>query len=328
MSSSQLLLNPEALRDLSKAVNETLIETGRFFRSSGSATAKAHLKRTIPDTHQQFQMALDSLSEQIFIAKSLLEKDYEAIRATLSSPEPSVSPSEPSLADDDDGDDDDDVAMEESTLAPESDQRPTESIQLQVNPMQSVASDQIARRNSSRRTTSVLQHNDDKVLKREEPANKVDQSFQGVGELNFDSILPATGGGVNDYEINLDFGNDDLGNQNFLSSTNFLDPGAGSTNAEGAAANQNKDQNGSIHPLLPGLESYASAGDDFNLELQKANDEAPQRSETLRHSNQEDIMGPGESNFNDLFMEAENFGEEELGDGGLMGMGDLDSYFS
>jgi hypothetical protein len=229
---------------------------------------------------------------------------------------------------DEDEDEDDDVAMEEVALAPESNQRPIESTQLQVNPRQSVASDQIARRNSSRRTTSVLQHNDDKVLKREEAANKVDQSFQGVGELNFDSIIPATGGGVNDYEINLDFSNDDLGNQNFLSSTNFLDPGAGSTNAEGAASNQNKDRNSSINSLLPGLESYATAGDDFNLELQKVNDEGPQRPETLRHSNQEDIMGPGESNFNDLFMETDNFGEEELGDGSLMGVGDLDSFFS
>ncbi|KAN0086655.1 hypothetical protein V8E54_000343 [Elaphomyces granulatus] len=320
MSSSQPLLNPDALRDLSNAVNETLIGTGRFFRALGSAPAKAHLRRTIPDAHEQFHMALDSLSEQIFIAKALLEKDYEAIRATkvsLLSPEPAVSSSEPSLADDDD-------AVEEVVLVPELDQRPNENTQLQVNPRQPVASDQMARRNLSKGMTSVLQHNDGKALKREEAADKVDQSFQGVGELNLDSILPATGSGVNDYEINLDFSNDDdLGNQNFLSGTNY---------AEGVGSKQSKDQDGSINSLLPGIERYAAtAGDDFNLELQKVNDEEPPRSENPRHSNQEDIMGPGESNFDDLFMETDNFGGEDddnmLGDGSLMGMGDLDSFF-
>jgi hypothetical protein len=42
-----------------------LIETGRFFRSSGSMRSRARLRWAIPDAHERYQMALDDLSEQI-----------------------------------------------------------------------------------------------------------------------------------------------------------------------------------------------------------------------------------------------------------------------
>jgi hypothetical protein len=42
-----------------------LIEIGRFFRASGSMQSRVQLKRTLPAAHEQFQSALDNLSEQI-----------------------------------------------------------------------------------------------------------------------------------------------------------------------------------------------------------------------------------------------------------------------
>lgn len=72
--------NPDALDTLSSAINQTvssslsaranshslqLIETGRFFRSKGSMQSRAQLKRTMPACREQFNLALDDLSEQI-----------------------------------------------------------------------------------------------------------------------------------------------------------------------------------------------------------------------------------------------------------------------
>jgi hypothetical protein len=140
-------------------------------------------------------------------------------------------------------------------------------------------------------------------------------------ELTFDSMLASVGeDGTNDFDLNLNFTNDDddVGNQNFLAGTNFLDSGGGtSTDPAGA----------SISSLLPGLESYAadpnSNGGDFNLELQNLGDGT--------HVPQDDIMGPGESSFDDLFMEKDQLDGDEnlLGGDGLMDLGELDdSWFN
>jgi hypothetical protein len=42
-----------------------LIETGRFFRSSGSLQSRMQLKKTLPTTYDEFQASLDTLSKQI-----------------------------------------------------------------------------------------------------------------------------------------------------------------------------------------------------------------------------------------------------------------------
>ncbi|OJD10740.1 hypothetical protein ACJ73_09711, partial [Blastomyces percursus] len=71
LSRSQSQPQPQQSRDqsldtLTAMVNQTLIETGRFFRSSGSTMrSRTQLKRTLPLAHEQFQQALDDLSEQI-----------------------------------------------------------------------------------------------------------------------------------------------------------------------------------------------------------------------------------------------------------------------
>lgn len=77
------LANPEALEVLSEAVNSTvllspgdskwewnadhtkLIDTGRFFRTSGSLPARTQLKASLPEAYDKFQTALDSLLQQV-----------------------------------------------------------------------------------------------------------------------------------------------------------------------------------------------------------------------------------------------------------------------
>ncbi|KAK2831931.1 hypothetical protein FQN49_007022, partial [Arthroderma sp. PD_2] len=67
----------DALGELTAMANKTMIATGRWFRRPDRGTHE--LKRHIPPAHEQFQRALDRLQQEIFLAKALLEKDYNAI---------------------------------------------------------------------------------------------------------------------------------------------------------------------------------------------------------------------------------------------------------
>ncbi|KAL1957902.1 hypothetical protein VTO42DRAFT_5467 [Malbranchea cinnamomea] len=71
----------EYLDKLTATVNGTLIEAGHFFRSSGSLQSHERLKNNLPAVNEEFQTALDYLSRQIFLAKAVLEQDYESILA-------------------------------------------------------------------------------------------------------------------------------------------------------------------------------------------------------------------------------------------------------
>lgn len=177
-----------------------------------------------------------------------------------------------------------------------------------------------------------------KTEKQEETTKTGDQAHPSTTgeELNFDSVLPVTGDGANDFDLHLNFANDEIGNQNFLAGTNFIDSNAGNANAGGTNNEQTRDQQqSSINSLLPGLESYAvnNAGDDFNIELQKFNEEMNRQANGQKNAAQDEVMGPGESSFDDLFMEKEHSGgdgdENMLGGEGLANIGDLDdSWFS
>ncbi|KAL2005496.1 hypothetical protein VTN00DRAFT_2707 [Thermoascus crustaceus] len=357
MAASNSYSNPESLAVLSAMVNQTLIDTGRFFRSSGSMQSRTQLKRAIPSAHEQFQMALDSLSEQIFIAKAFLEKDYEAIKAKKAvapPPEPTVAPNEPQPAED--------VTMEEASAAFEAEtaQNSAEKAETLIDTKQPKvkAEDEHATAEASATATAAPNEAVKNVkAENQDTAAAVggNQPFSGAGEeMNFDSMLPDTSGGANAFDLNLDFGNDEIGNQNFLSGANFLDSGNSGTNEQG------KDQGGSISSLLPGLESYAAnaVGDDFNVELQQVgNDTSQQQQQPQQHQAQqqqqqqgqqreqqqqseaqkdkgpEEVIAPGESSFDDLFMEGDNFGGEGddsmLGGDGLMDIGELDdAWFS
>lgn len=100
---------------------------------------------------------------------------------------------------------------------------------------------------------------------------------EDTDEINFDSILNETSNdGPNEFDLHLDFGNDDMGNQNFLAQSNYLPP-----------------QQQPPPPLSDG-----------------------------RPSHMEDFGAAGESSFNDLFMDGDDFGGDGGGGGG--GEGDTD----
>ena len=155
-------------------------------------------------------------------------------------------------------------------------------------------------------------------------------------ELNFDAMLASMEGstGSNAPDLNLNVGNDDVGNENFLSGTSFLGPETGSANTQpnnDANSNQNTSvQKNNNHPGSLPHDSEGSAaanhlaGGDFSLELHNlgdANLSQPEQQGPI------DLMAPGESSFDDLFMEKEQRdGEDENGLAGLNTMDD--SWFT
>ncbi|KAE8349192.1 hypothetical protein BDV28DRAFT_141706 [Aspergillus coremiiformis] len=315
--------NPDSLAVLTAMVNQTLIETGRFFGSGGSTQSRAQLRRSIPVAHEQFQSALDNLSEQIFIAKAFLERDYEAIAVQKAALQPA-----------------EDVVMSQSETIQDPETAPqTEAKTVDANQVQSKQreADTVQSHTSVNTDQQNTTENSVKEEKSAEPgAFGPSQSQSGPTEINFDSVLNDSGG-ANDFDLNLDFGDDDLGNENFLSGSNLA-----ATNTTGAA-DQEKGigQSGNTAAQVPGLANSAASiptgGDMFDLELQKTETFSAQNGtqEGQQGNIAEDIMAPGESSFDDLFMDNENFGGGEVGDPGmlegdsLMNMNELDdSWFT
>lgn len=144
-----------------------------------------------------------------------------------------------------------------------------------------------------------------------------DQNLSGPAEINFDSVLNDNGGGANAFDLNLDFGDDDLGNENFLAGSNM-----DSTNTGVPDQGKGNGLPGNETTGLFGTENQnanlPTGGDAFDLELQKAEafSGANVAQDGLFGGGTDDMMVPGESSFDDLFMESENFGEG--GDAGLL----------
>lgn len=136
------------------------------------------------------------------------------------------------------------------------------------------------------------------------------QDTKNAGEseqMFYDSLLNTSES--NELGINLNFGDDNnAGDENFFN-TDFGDPNAGPGLAEGNVQMPNADSGHENNAIQAG-------GDAFDLELQKFTN---QDSNEQFGNNAEDIMGPGESSFDDLFMESENMGGNEQGDQDLLG---------
>lgn len=155
--------------------------------------------------------------------------------------------------------------------------------------------------------------------------------------LNFDSMFPETSNTTLTGSLDMDMGfeNDDSGNQAFLDGTNFSMGGAGPKPEAG------------IGSLLPGLESYASAGGEGfnnmgtggsnqrnNDNLSSNNNQSSTNNGTQPHHNNSTAAGddntmddlPGqESNFDALFVRHEDYNGG--GDNDMLGdveIGDLD----
>ncbi|GFF58280.1 hypothetical protein IFM46972_11058 [Aspergillus udagawae] len=301
--------NPESLAVLTAMVNQTLVEMGRFFQAGGSTQARARFKKTIPAAHERFQAALDDLSEQIFIAKAFLERDYEEIRAEKAAVQPAqdVAMDEPSNRSENDGAQEPPQKIEEVP-----DTKPLES-QLDEEP--TTAQEPLTGDKPSQETEGKTV----KVEKQEGQSSAPDQSVPGTTEINFDSMLNDTAGGPNEFDLHLDFGDDDIGNQNFLSGTSLGNTGIGGD------IGQETDQSGAMASMFSkdgdNIGNGPTGGDAFDLEFQKTGGFPGQDQQAggQMSNHADDVMAPGESSFDDLFMENENFGGEGLGDQNLLG---------
>ncbi|KAJ5359032.1 uncharacterized protein N7496_011445 [Penicillium cataractarum] len=290
--------------------NETqLIDTGRLFRKSNSMAASTHIQRSIPVYYDGFQNALDNLSEQIFIAKAFLEKDYEAIKAREVVPQPA-----------------EDVSMSEIKQKIEPDLQPStlEQTDLASRPLKvEPPSDESAMAGLSLPTEAIpAPQPSEPLLKTEEKDTGglavTDQTFPGTEGIQFDTVLDESGA-TNSFDLNYDFGNDDMGNQAFLSGTGF---GSTTTGTDNPATSLPPTDNATAAP---------AGGGAFDMELGKTEgaNAFPDPGTGM-----EDMMGPGESSFDDLFMENENFGEtagdlHQLEGDSLMEINELDdSWFN
>jgi hypothetical protein len=292
--------------------------------------SRTHLQRSIPLYHDSFQNALDNLSEQIvskstisnrltslfrlffcfcfpfsdavqFIAKAFLERDYEALKASAA-PQPI-----------------EDAAMSDvNQVEPVIQPPPTEKVEMntELEPMPKSEEALSANQSAPAEIKPDTQSGDDVIVKKESDNNAApDQSPPGPNEdLTFDSVLNDTGG-TNDFGLSLDFNDDDMGNQAFLSGSNFTTSGT-----TGGVDRLNATQ-------PPGNTSDAPAGGGaFDMELQKTEGDD---SNFLQGNSGEDFMGPAESNFDDLFMDTDNFGENggdfnQLEGDSLMNVNELD----
>lgn len=268
------------------------------------------------------------------MAKAFLERDYEAVKARKSSQQQPV----------------EDVAMgkaeekaEPEPSAPEPEPIPVPDTAREEPKPGAEMAEQKAISDAAAPAATVPAAEE----KPTEPAQidlsgTGDQDFVGTTgpamtgsepEINFDSVLNDSAGGeggggrggANDFDLNLDFGDDEAGNQNFLSGTNLGGSGIGSgvgdenTPAE-VAANQLNTATTSI------------GGDAFDLELQKTSDAAAGTGAGGEGmNNADDMMGPGQSSFDDLFMENDDsMGDTNFLEGdGLMNLNELeDSWFN
>ncbi|KAJ5579451.1 uncharacterized protein N7459_005436 [Penicillium hispanicum] len=279
--------NPDSLAELSTLVERTLLDTGRLFRKSGSMPVSTHLQRSIPSYYESFQNALDTLSEQIFIAKAFLEKDYEAIRTREAAPQQIAGM---------------DMEHVDQQMAIETQPPVPERTELDLDPIKFEAKTEDQAEGELAAPTDALpdSHLSDELIVKEEKDARQDSGFLGATDgLNFDSVLNDTGGS-NSFNLSLDFGDDDVGNQAFLSGSAFGNAAPSSTDKPAA----------SLPPESSGGPAPTS-GDIFDMEIQKTDGESNMFPD--QGTGMEDIMGPGESSFDDLFMETENLGDNGTG---------------
>jgi hypothetical protein len=240
-----------------------------------------------------------------FIAKAFLEKDYDAIKAREAAPQ-----SEDVVM----SDADQKVAAE---AQPPPAEQPIPIVEPKVEPK---VEEGAAAEMPPAETLPAAQAGGDAPVKQEKESGNdapADQGFPAANEgLNFDSVL--NGEGANSFDLNLDFGNDDMGDQAFLSGT-F------------GNATETSDKPATSMPREDSTTAPAGGGA-FDLELQNTGMESNPFHD---RGTGDDIMGPGESSFDDLFMETENLGEESTGDlnqlegDSLMNLNELDdNWFS
>lgn len=273
--------------------------------------SSTHLQRSIPSYYESFQSALDNLSEQIFIAKAFLEKDYEATKARETVPQ-SI----------------EDVAMNDvdynisEQLQPQQPQ-PQQSVEKSPSPEKvKLKEEEPPTAEPQAAPVAAIpeppQPSDEVPVKEEKDLSApapTEQGIAGAEGMNFDSVLNDAGG-PNSFDLNLDFGNDDMGNQAFLSGSTFGN----------ALPETDKSNNPIPENTMDNSITTPAGGGAFDMELQRTDGDTNLFPD--QGTGADDIMGPGESSFDDLFMETENFGEggdlNHLEGDSLMNISELD----
>lgn len=237
-----------------------------------------------------------------FIAKAFLERDYEALKASHAVPQPI-----------------EDVAMSDADqqLQPEIQPAPAEKVEVITELVPKLEETVSARQPTPAQIKTEIQSGDDVIFKSEhDNTGAPDPSFPEANEdLTFDSVLNDNGGN-NDFGLSLEFNDDDMGNQAFLSGSNLTAPGT----TGGADKPSTTQPEGKITGVPAG-------GGAFDMELQKT--EGDGENFLGQGNSGEDFMGPAESNFDDLFMDTDNFGENggdfnQLEGDSLMNVNELD----
>ncbi|WEW61689.1 hypothetical protein PRK78_007181 [Emydomyces testavorans] len=314
----------ESLETLTAMVHQTLIETGRFFRSGGSLQSRAQLKRNLPAVLEQYQLALDNLSEQIFIAKAFLEKDYEAIvarKAILRGSRPQGASSE-NQAQDVSIKDHDDQAPDAPLKPPSSPVQPTPATSQTSTTNAAIAPSDPTAQQGPAPATLPASNTTQSALSL--PASESAPPPVPVEQKKLPNV--PLGGGSQDIST--------------------------VPEVESRPAESGRDLEGRFESILPGLESYANASiDEGVMEVPAAkgnhvkisptkdgpggtshpsNPSTAQRLESGRTDVPMEDVGPAESTFDDLFVASADFAADE-DDLLLQGtdIGDLDdSWFS
>lgn len=161
----------------------------------------------------------------------------------------------------------------------------------------------------------------------------------GIRDVNFESMFDDTAAEDNNDEINfdLDFPND-TGNAQALIDNNPFSTETSNTDASNIPAATTED----IDSLLPGLESFANAADDFAMiempptstSIENATMPTPVARRTTSTADVPPDLLPPESNFDDMFFDSADFTMEDGNGGGTGGddafgeIGDFDeSWF-
>ncbi|KAF7718912.1 Uncharacterized protein PECH_006650 [Penicillium ucsense] len=302
---------PDSLTRLSGLAEEMIKESAQMIRKSDAMPMSTRLQRSIPTYYDGFQDALDNLSEQIFIAKAFLEKEYGAIKAREAVPPPNESVSTTDIGSKTEG--------ISKTPSPAPDKPREEAVKVEPTTDESTIAVPTAPVVASSHDKTD-EHKTDAEEKEPGTESATNQTMPGSGEgMKYDTGLDGAGA-HNSFDLNCDFGNDDSGNQAFLSGTSFGNPTA------------SNDKGGQATASAKPQAAPTAGGDAFDMELGKTDSHLNSFAD---HTNgMDDMMGPGESSFDDLFMEADNMGGtggdlQQLEGNNLMEMNELDdSWFS
>lgn len=192
-----------------------------------------------------------------FIAKALLENDLETIKAKQAASQPT-----------------EDVTMNDAGEKVELEAaRPPDRTKVGAQAEPEAAEEKAPVEQSAVPMKGISGAQADNAATVKEEQKNAGALPGSAGEINFDSVLNENTGGPNEFDLDLDFGNDDMGNEAFLSGSAFNGSTGKPIQATEAEPNQSQEQNAA-----------------------------------------EDIMGPGESSFEDLFLGTEDFGDDATGD--------------